>query len=77
MSTPKLVVLTVLWILAAAAIGIVVGMIIGEIAWITGLVDLDTTPHRTIVDVVSLAAFLLLLAVPWLIRRRLIADTEA
>lgn len=76
MSTTKLIVLTVLWVLAAAAIGIVVGMIVGELAWIIGLVDLDSSAHRTVVDVVSLVAFLLLVAVPWLIRRRLITEPE-
>jgi H+/Cl- antiporter ClcA len=75
-STPKLVVLSVLWILAAAAIGIVVGMVAGELAWIVGWVELGSTAHRTIVDVVALVAFVLLMAVPWLIRRRLLAEPE-
>lgn len=76
MSTPRLVLLSVLWILAAAAIGVIVGMIAGELAWIFGWVELDSAPHRTIVDVTSLAAFVALVAVPWLIRHRLSTRVE-
>lgn len=58
------------WLLAAAAIGLLVGLLIGELALALRLVDAASTQQRIVVEGVAVAGFLVLAALPFLLRHR-------
>ncbi len=75
-SVVKLVALYLAWLLAAAAIGVLVGVFVGEMAALVGLVVRNGDGHRRLVDVGSLGSFLTMAALPFLLRERMRRELE-
>ena len=74
MSGPRLAVAAVAWLLAAAAIGVVLGVLVVEAAGLVGLLERGGPTYARTLDVVSLGVFVTLLALPFLLRRRTLGD---
>lgn len=74
--TWKLAVAYVAWLLAAATIALLVGLLIGELALAIGAVDAASREQRTVVEVVAVAGFLVLAALPFLLRNRIAREEE-
>jgi TRAP-type C4-dicarboxylate transport system permease small subunit len=74
----KLTVAYIGWLLAAIAIAIVFGVLTSELLALVGLVDSLSREQRRVIEVVSVAAFVVLALLPFLLRRRLTrSDDEA
>jgi len=74
----KLTVAYIGWLLAAIALAIVFGVLTSELLALVGLVDSLSQEQRRVVEVVSVAAFVVLALLPFLLRRRLMrSDDEA
>jgi hypothetical protein len=70
METWKVVAAYAAWLLAAATISLLVGLLLGELVLAVGLVDAASTQQRIVVEAVAVAGFLVLAALPYLLRRR-------
>ena len=76
MDTWKLVLLYGAWLLASGAIAVLLGVFAGELLWLIGVVELEDTAYRVVVDVVALISFVLLALTPWLLRNRIGRDED-
>jgi len=70
MSTGKLIVLTIAWILASITIGVVVGVLLTEILVLTGLVDNGSKEYSISLNVITFSTFAVVVSVPLVFRRR-------
>ena len=70
MSTGKLIVLTIAWVLASVAIGVVVGVLLTEILVLTGLIDNGSREYTISLNVIAFSAFAVVVTVPLVFRRR-------
>lgn len=66
----KLAVVYALWLLASAAIALIAGLLVGEIATSFGIESRSPT-HLSLIATVAAAAFIVLAALPFLLRRRM------
>lgn len=74
----KLPVAYLAWLLAASALAILFGILVGELLALVGLVDSLSREQRRVVEVASVAAFVVLAFLPFLLRHRLMrSDDEA
>lgn len=67
MDTWKIVVAYTGWLFAAAAIGLLLGLLSGELVLALGLVDAASVEQRTVVEVVAVAGIVVLAALPFLL----------
>ena len=74
MSTGKLIVLTIAWILASITIGVVVGVLLTEILVLTGLVDNGSREYTVSLNITSFASFAVVVTVPLVFRKRFTAE---
>jgi CBS domain containing-hemolysin-like protein len=74
MSTGKLILLTIGWVLASLTIGIVVGVFLTEILVLVGLVDTGSTEYSISLNVIALSAFAVVVVVPLVFRTRFRPD---
>ena len=72
----KLTVAYIGWLLAAIALAIVFGVLTSELLALVGLVDSLSQEQRRVVEVVSVAAFVVLALLPFLLRRRLMRSDD-
>ncbi len=70
MSTGKLIVFSVAWILASLTMGVVVGVLVTEILRLVGVVETGSSGYSLSLNVVTFSTFVALLAVPFVFRRR-------
>jgi membrane-anchored glycerophosphoryl diester phosphodiesterase (GDPDase) len=70
MSTGKLIVLVVAWVLASITIGVVTGVLLTEILVLIGLVDAGSTEYSVILNIISLSVFVVVGSVPLVFRKR-------
>ena len=75
--TWKIILLYAVWLLACGAIAVLIGVFAGEILWLLGVVELDGTAYRVMVDVVAVVAFVLLALTPFFLRHRLLRDERS
>lgn len=66
----KLAVVYAVWLLASAAIALIAGLFVGEIATSFG-VESRSANHLSLIATVAAAAFIVLAALPFLLRRRM------
>lgn len=66
----KLAVVYAVWLLASAAIALIAGLLVGEIATSFG-VESRSSNHLSLIATVAAAAFIVLAALPFLLRRRM------
>jgi len=76
MSTGKLILLTIGWILASLTIGIVVGVFLTEILVLVGLVDTGSVEYSTSLNIIALSVFAIVVVVPLVFRKRFRPDDE-
>ena len=62
------------WLLAAATIAILGGLIAGEAALSVGLVDPASSEQKLVVEAVGIVLFLMLAALPYLLRHRVMGE---
>ena len=74
--TWKLVVAYLGWLLAASALALLLGLVLSEIAALFRLVDAGSDAQQTVVEVVSIAAFVVLALLPFLLRRRILKTEQ-
>ncbi len=72
--TWKLIAAYVGWLLAAAAIALLGGLLVGEMLSLVGLVDAAGAEQKLVVEVVAVVLFLLLAALPYLLRDRFLPE---
>ena len=72
MPTWKLVLVYAGWLLAAAAIALLGGLLVGEMALAVNLIDSGDTVQKLIVEAVAVVIFVLLAALPSLLRNRVL-----
>ena len=70
MSTGKLIVLTIAWVLASIAIGVVVGVFLTEILVLIGLVDNGSREYTISLNIIAFSAFAVVVVVPLVFRKR-------
>ncbi|MCJ7779394.1 MAG: hypothetical protein MUQ27_01065 [Acidimicrobiia bacterium] len=71
----KLAVVYAVWLLASAAIALIAGLLVGEIAMSFG-VESRSSNHLSLIATVAAAAFIVLAALPFLLRRRMSRSDE-
>ena len=76
MSTGKLIVLTIAWILASITIGLVVGVLLTEILVLIGLIDNGTDEYSTSLSIIAFSAFAVVVTVPFVFRKRFTAEGD-
>lgn len=74
--TWKLVVAYLGWLLAASAVALLLGLVLSEIAALFRLVDAGSDAQQTVVEVVSIAAFVVLALLPFLLRHRILKTEQ-
>jgi hypothetical protein len=74
MSTGKLIVLTITWILASVTIGVVVGVFLTEILVLTGLIDNGSREYTVSLNVLAFSTFAVVVVVPFVFRKRFAAE---
>lgn len=72
-ATWKLIVAYLAWLLASVAIALIAVLFIGAIASLIGA-DSQSTAYRRMMEVGAVAAFAVLAAIPFLLRRRMSGD---
>ena len=70
--TIRLIAAYVAWLLAAVALGVLFGSLVGELAALIGLVDSQSTDQRRVVEIAAIIAFIVLALLPFVLRRRLL-----
>ena len=70
--TAKLIAAYVGWLLAAVALGVLFGSLVGELGALIGLVDSQSTDQRRVVEIAAIIAFIVLALLPFVLRRRLL-----
>jgi hypothetical protein len=66
--TAKLVVAYLAWLLAAGALALLFSLLIGEVVALIGIVDSGSDAQQTVAEVATIAWFVLLAALPFLLR---------
>jgi hypothetical protein len=74
MSTGKLIVLTVTWVLASITIGVVTGVLLTEILVLIGIVDTGSTEYGISLNIIALSVFVVVVVVPLVFRKRFTAE---
>jgi hypothetical protein len=74
--TAKLVVAYLGWLLAASALALLFSLLIGELVALIGIVDSGSDGQQTVVEVAMIAWFILLAALPFLLRRHILKSEE-
>ena len=62
------------WLLAAASIAILGGLLAGEVVLFVGLVDPAGSEQKLVVEAVGIVLFLMLAALPYLLRHRVLRE---
>ena len=62
------------WLLAAATIAILGGLLAGEVALSVGLVDSASSEQKLVVEAVGVVLFVMLAALPYLLRHRVMQE---
>lgn len=75
--TWKLVVAYLGWLLAAAAVALLFGSLISELAALVGVVEAGSDGQQRVVEVCLVAGFLWLALLPFLLRRLLLRSEDA
>jgi hypothetical protein len=70
--TWKLIVAYLGWLLAASALGLLFGLLLGEAAAAVRVVESGSDGQQTVVEVSSISCFVLLALLPFLLRGRII-----
>jgi hypothetical protein len=70
MSTGKLIVLTIAWVLASVAMGVVIGILVTETLVLVGVVDSGTSQYRLTLNISTFTAFVVVVAIPFVFRGR-------
>jgi len=70
MSTGKLIVLTIAWVLASITIGVVTGVFLTEILVLTGLLDTGSREYSTSLNIITFSTFAVVVVVPFVFRKR-------
>lgn len=74
--TWKLVVAYLGWLLAAIALALLFGLVLSEIAALVRLVEAGSDAQQTVVEVLSVIAFVVLALLPFLLRRRILKTQQ-
>lgn len=74
METWKAVIAYLGWLLAAATIAILGGLLAGEVALSVGLVDSASSEQKLVVEAVGVVLFVMLAALPYLLRHRVMQE---
>ena len=74
MSGAKLLLAYAAWLLAAAAISIVAALFVAEVAALLGAVSSPGSARTALFAIVLVAGFIVLAALPWLLRKRTIDE---
>lgn len=70
MSSGKLIVLTVAWIFASIAIGVIVGVLLTEVLVLVGLVDTGSREYTISLNIIAFSSFAVVVVIPLIFRRR-------
>ncbi len=70
MSTPKLILLGIAWVLAALTIGVVTAIVATELLLLVGIVQSGQSSYAISLNTITLVVFLALVAVPIAFRSR-------
>ncbi len=70
--TWKLVVAYLGWLLAASALALLFGLLLGELVALLRLVGSGSDRQQTVVEVASIGCFIVLALLPFLLRRRIL-----
>ena len=62
------------WLLAAASIAILGGLLAGEVVLFVGLVDPAGSEQKLVVEAVGIVLFVMLAALPYLLRHRVMRE---
>ncbi|MCL1595551.1 MAG: hypothetical protein M3132_14480 [Actinomycetia bacterium] len=76
MSTSKLILFGIAWVLAALTIGVVTAIVATELLSVLGIVESGQPSYDISLNTITIVVFLALLAVPVVFRKRF-ADVEA
>ena len=71
----KLVVAYGVWLLASVAIALIAVLLVGAIASFVGA-DVQSTGYRRMMEIGAIAAFVVLAAVPFVVRGRMSGETD-
>lgn len=70
MSTGKLIVMSIAWVLASLTMGVVVAVLVTEILRLVGIVETGSSGYSLSLNVVTFSVFAILVAVPFVFRKR-------
>lgn len=76
MTTRKLVLMFVAWLFAAGAIAVTVAVVVTEILSLIGIVDRSGSSYGLSLNLVTGVTFVALAFVPFVFRKRFVADDE-
>ena len=76
MSTLKLIGFALAWVLASVAIAVVVAIVFTELLDVVGLVESGQPSYSRATNGIAAVAFIVLVAVPFLLRNRLTAGDD-
>ena len=62
------------WLLAAASIAILGGLLAGDVVLFVGLVDPASSEQKLVVEAVGIVLFVMLAALPYLLRHRVMRE---
>jgi hypothetical protein len=74
--TAKLVVAYLAWLLAAGALALLFSLLIGEVVALIGIADSGSDAQQTVVEVATIAWFVLLAALPFLLRSHILKSEQ-
>jgi hypothetical protein len=74
--TAKLVVAYLAWLLAAGALALLFSLLIGEVVALIGIVDSGSDSQQTVVEIATIAWFVLLAALPFLLRSHILKSEQ-
>jgi len=75
-STPKLILFYLAWLLAAGAIAVTVAVVVTELLVLIGPVDRSGSGYGTTLTITTVASFVLLALVPFVYRNRFAQDEQ-
>ena len=70
--TARLIAAYLGWLLAAAALALLFGVLAGELLALTGIVDSLSEGQRRVVEIAAVACFVVLAVLPFALRRRIL-----
>ncbi len=74
--TWKLVAAFFAWLLASGAIALLFALLLAELVGLLGVVETGSTAQRRLVDITTVAGFVLLALVPFLLRGRFVGSDD-